>query len=52
MRTVHGINDERIQRAKIRYLHRKDETQRLIGRTLHEHNSMVMQMLNEDGSKK
>ena len=38
--------------AKIRYLQMKDDTQRLICRTLHEHNSMVMQKLKEDGSKK
>ena len=30
----------------------KDYTQRLIFRTLREHNSMIMQKLNEDGSKK
>ena len=30
----------------------KDYTQRLISRTLHEHNDMVMQKLKEDGSKK
>ena len=38
--------------AKIKYLQRKDDTQRLICRTLHEHNSMVMHKLKEDGSKK
>ena len=38
--------------AKIRYLQMKDDTQRLICRTLHEHNSIVMQKLKEDGSKK
>ena len=32
-------------------MQKKDYTQRLICRTLHEHNSMVMQILNEDGSK-
>ena len=30
----------------------KDYTQRLICRTLYEHNGMVMQKLKEDGSKK
>ena len=30
----------------------KDDTQRLICRTLYEHNGMVMQKLEEDGSKK
>ena len=34
------------------YLQRKDKTQRFIGRTLHEHNSMVMRMLNEDRGNK
>ena len=33
-------------------MQRKDYTQRLICRTLHEDNSMVMRKLNEDGSKK
>ena len=46
------VNDERTQMAKIRYLQMKDDTQRLIYRTLHEHNCMVMQKLKEDGSKK
>ena len=40
------------QRAKMRYLQLEDGTQRLICRILHEHNNMVMRMLNEDGSKK
>ena len=35
-----------------RYLQMKDDTQRLICRTLHEHNGIVMQKLKEDGSKK
>ena len=52
MRRIHGVNDERTQMTKIRYLQKKDNTQRLICRTLHEHNSMVMQKLHEDGSKK
>ena len=52
MRRLYGVNDERTQMAKIRYLHMKDDTQRLICRTLHEHNGMVMQKLKEDGSKK
>ena len=30
----------------------KDDTQRLICRTLHEHNGIIMQKLKEDGSKK
>ena len=38
--------------AKIRYLQMKDDTQRLICRILHEHNSIVMQKLKEDGCKK
>ena len=38
--------------TKIRYLQMKDETPRLICRTLHEHNGMVMPKLKEDGSKK
>ena len=38
--------------AKIRYLQIKDDTQRLICRTLHVHNCMVMQKLKEDVSKK
>ena len=38
--------------AKIRYLYMKDDTQRLICRTLHDHNRMVMQRFKEDGSKK
>ena len=38
--------------AKIRYLQMKDDTQRLICRTLHEHNGMIMQKLTEDGSTK
>ena len=37
--------------AKIRYLKRKDDTQRLICRTLHEHNGIIMLKLKEDGSK-
>ena len=52
MRRLYGINDERIQIAKIRYLQMKDDTQRLICRTLCEHNGMAMQKLKEDGSKK
>ena len=43
MRRLNGGNDERTQMAKIRYLQMKDDTQRLICRTLHEHNGMVMQ---------
>ena len=52
IRKVYGVNDERTQRAKMRYLQRKDETQRLIGRIIHKHNSVVMRMLNEYASKK
>ena len=52
MRRLYGVTDERTQMAKIRYLHMKDDTQRLICRTLHEHNGMVLQKLKEDGSKK
>ena len=52
MRRLYGVNDERTQMAKIRYLQMKDSTQRLICRTLQEHNGMVMQKLKEDGSKK
>ena len=48
MRRLYGVTDERTQMAKIRYLQMKDDTQR----TLHEHNSIVMQKLKEDGSKK
>ena len=42
MRRLYGVTDERTQMAKIRYLHMKDDTQRLICRTLHEYNGMVM----------
>ena len=49
---LYGVTDERTQMAKIRYLQMKDDTHRLICRTLHEHNSIVMQKLKEDGSKK
>ena len=52
MRRLYGVNDERTQMAKIRYLQMKDGTQRLICRTLHEHNSMVMHKLKADRSKK
>ena len=52
MRVIYGVNDETTQMTKIRYVQRKDYTQRLIGRTLHEHNSMVMRKLNEYGRKK
>ena len=48
----YGVKDERTHMAKIRYLQMKDDTQRLICRTLHEHNGMVMQKLKEYGSKK
>ena len=52
MRRLYGVTDERTQMAKIRYLQMKDDTHLLICRTLHEHNSIVMQKLKEDGSKK
>ena len=52
MRRLYGVNDEITQMGKIRYLQMKDDTQRLICRTVHEHNGMVMQKLKEDGSKK
>ena len=34
------------------YMQMKYGTQRFIDRTLREHNTMVMQMLNKDGSKR
>ena len=52
MRRLYGVNDERTQMAKIRYLQMKDDTQRLIWKTMHEHNGIVMQKLKEGGSKK
>ena len=52
MGRICSVNDEISQMAKIRYLQKKDCTQRLICRTLHEHNGMVMHKLKEDGSKK
>ena len=52
MRRIHGVNDERTQLAKIRYMQNKECAQRLICRTMHEHNGMVMQKLNEGGIKK
>ena len=51
MRSIYGVNNESTQMSKIRYLQKKDYTQRLICRTLHEHNSMVMQKVKEDGRK-
>ena len=45
MRRLYGVNDEITQMAKLRYLQMKDYTQRLICRTLHEHNGMVMEKL-------
>ena len=47
-----GLMMKKTQMAKIRYLQMKDDTQRLICRTLPEHNGMVMQKLKEYGSKK
>ena len=41
MRRLYGVTDERTQMAKIRYLQMKDDTQRFICRTLHEHNMIV-----------
>ena len=38
MRILYGVTDEITQMANIRYLQMKDDTQRLICRTLHEHN--------------
>ena len=52
MRRLYGVNNERTQVILIGYLPMKEFTQRLICRTLHEHNDMVMQKLKEDGSKK
>ena len=52
MRRLCGVNKERTQMAKIRDLQMKDDTQKLICRTLHEHNGIVMQTLKEDVSKK
>ena len=52
MRRLYGVTDEITQMAKIRYLQMKDDTLRLICRTLHEHNGIVMQKLKEDRSKK
>ena len=51
MRRLYGVNDERTQVAKIRYLQIKDDTQRLICRTLHEHNGLVLHKLKEECSK-
>ena len=53
MRIIYGVNDERTQMAEIRYMQKKDYSERLICMTLHEHNGMVMvKKLNEDGSEK
>ena len=52
MRRLYGVNDKRTLMAEIIYLQMNDDTQRLIYRTLHEHNGMVMHKLKEDGSKK
>ena len=41
MRRLYGVNDEITQMVKIRYLQMKDDTQRLICKTLHEHNGMA-----------
>ena len=49
---MYVVNDERTQMVKIRCLQMKYYTQRLICKTLHEHNGMVMQKLKEDGCKK
>ena len=45
---LYGVTDERTQMAKIRYRQMKDDTQRFICRSLHEHNGIVMQKLKED----
>ena len=50
MRIFYEVNEERTHMTKIRYLQMKEDTLRLICRTLHEHNGMVMQILKEDGS--
>ena len=42
MRRLYGANDEKTQMARIRNMQMKDDTHRLICRTLHEHNGMVM----------
>ena len=52
MRKIYGVNDDRTQMAKIKYLQMKDYTHRLICSTLHDHNSMIIQTLKKDGSKK
>ena len=52
MRRIYGVNYERTQMTKIKYIQIKDSTQRLICKTLHEHNSKVMRKLNEYESKK
>ena len=52
MRRLHAVTDKRTHMAKIRYMQIKDDTQRFICRTLHEHNGIVMQKLKKDGSKK
>ena len=51
-RIIHCVNDEITQMANIRCMKKKDYAQRLICRTLIEHNGMVMQKLNEDRSIK
>ena len=52
MRRLYGVTDERTQKAKIRYLQMNDDIQRLICRTLHEHNGIVMKKLKEDKIRK
>ena len=42
MRKIYGVNDERSQLAKISYLQKKYYNHRLICRTLHEHNGMII----------
>ena len=44
-----GLMMREIDGEDKRYLQMKDDTRRLICRTLYEHNGMVMQELKEDG---
>ena len=49
MKIIYGVIDERTQMAKRDTCTRK--TQRLICKTLHEHNGMVMQKLKIEGRR-
>ena len=51
MRRIHGVNDEITQIAKIRYIQKRKYAQMLICKTLHEHNGMVIQKLNDDENR-